>query len=114
MTPKISDRPLPTRNSSAPYEIPLKVWTTQNCVFMSPSCPSVYSKVAASLHELWREGTPQRLRARALPALLAFGGCLNLRWNDRQQQVGRLSVGEMQRGGAAEDRRRRSSSLLCR
>src|SRR5579864_531647 len=58
MTPKISDRPLPTRNSSAPYEIPLNVWTIHNCVFISPPHPSVYSKVVASLHELEREGTP--------------------------------------------------------
>src|SRR5579863_10521543 len=31
MTPKISDSPLPTRNSNAPYEMPLKVWISQNC-----------------------------------------------------------------------------------
>ena len=36
MTPKINDSPLPTRNSSAPYDMPLKAWMTQNCVFISP------------------------------------------------------------------------------
>jgi hypothetical protein len=32
MTPKISDKPLPTRNRRAPYEMPLKAWLSQNRV----------------------------------------------------------------------------------
>src|SRR5262245_14387851 len=32
ITPKISERPLPTRNRRAPYEMPLKVWISQNRV----------------------------------------------------------------------------------
>src|SRR5262245_24758357 len=36
ITPKISERPLPTRNNRAPYEIPLKAWISQNCVFIPP------------------------------------------------------------------------------
>src|SRR5262249_16895864 len=39
MTPKISERPLPTRNSSAPYEMPLKAWVSQNCVFIPSPTP---------------------------------------------------------------------------
>src|SRR5262249_22781609 len=39
ITPKISDRQLPTRNSSAPYEIPLKAWVSQNCVFIPSPTP---------------------------------------------------------------------------
>ena len=30
ITPKISVRPLASRNSSAPYETPLKIWISQN------------------------------------------------------------------------------------
>src|SRR5262249_60045838 len=44
MTPKISDRPLPTRKSSAPYEIPLKTWVSQNCVFIPSPTPLEIAK----------------------------------------------------------------------
>src|SRR5262245_6924050 len=50
ITPKISERPLPTRNNRAPYEIPLKAWISQNCVFI-PLGPSVITKVAGSLSQ---------------------------------------------------------------
>src|SRR5262249_52426389 len=44
ITPKISDRPLPTRKSSAPYEIPLKTWVSQNCVFIPRPTPLEIAK----------------------------------------------------------------------
>ena len=48
MTPKISDRPLPTRNSNAPYETPLNAWISQKFRFIPPS-PSSVEKVGAEL-----------------------------------------------------------------
>src|SRR5262249_354417 len=44
ITPKIGDRPLPTRKSSAPYEIPLKTWVSQNCVFIPSPTPLEIAK----------------------------------------------------------------------
>src|SRR5215472_17522224 len=104
MTPKISERPLPTRNSSAPYEMPLKAWVSQNCVFI-PSPTPLRSRKPDELpydgfgrpQAPWRDeshrvlgvgGRHRRFGLALVAAPCALLRCRFFRRNDRQQEIG--------------------------
>jgi hypothetical protein len=46
MTPKIKDRPMARRNTSAPYETPLKRWVSQTVMggFPAAACTTSFSQ----------------------------------------------------------------------
>src|SRR5450631_876165 len=81
--------------------MPLKAWTTQNCMFIPPLVLLLirrlrlpYLRFAGNEHPKWLS---------PLFASTTYAGCLLFRRNDRQQQIGRFAAAEMQRGGAAEN-----------
>src|SRR5262249_6844700 len=116
MTPKISERPLPTRNSSAPYEMPLKAWVSQNCVFI-PSPTPLRSRKPDELpydgfgrpQAPWRDeshgvlglgGCHRRLGLALVAAAPALLRCRFFRRDDRQQEIGLPSAAGVQAGYA--------------
>src|SRR5215831_18749428 len=102
MTPKISERPLPTRNSSAPYEMPLKAWVSQNCVFI-PSPTPLNRESPTSYLTTASAGRHRRFGLALVAAPCALLRCRFFRRNDRQQEIGLPPAAEVQAGDAAED-----------
>src|SRR5918992_3261049 len=75
MTPKMSVRPLASRNSSAPYDTPLNVWISQK--FASSGSSSWDERLASVTHETARADrlfADHQARAPEAPRRGAHGG----------------------------------------